>query len=172
VDGLPSFSEYVDARWSRLVRTVIMLGAERHAAEDVVQSALARCCFRWSKIVAGGEPDAYVYRALVNELNSTRRRFWRREVPTDHLPVSDSRVRADDATEDVDARTLVGEALARLSAGQRQVLVLRFFADLTETQVGDLLGVPVGTVKSRASRGLSTLSADPQLIALLEGPTP
>ena len=168
----PSFDDYVAARWRHLVRCVILLGADRHAAEDVVQSALARCYFKWNKVVDKGDPDAYVYRAVVNEFTSSRRRLWRREVPTDASSAALPEIVDSDEIERLDAQTLVRDALRALPRAQQQVIALRFFADLTERQVSQILGIPVGTVKSRTARGLATLSNDSNLTALLEGRTP
>jgi DNA-directed RNA polymerase specialized sigma24 family protein len=80
------FSEYVSSRWAALVRSARLLGADPHEAEDLVQSALARCYVSWSKVRAADVPDAYVYRVLVNVYRDSRRRHWRRERPTDRLP--------------------------------------------------------------------------------------
>ena len=61
----------------------------------------------------------------------------------------------------------VRASLGRLGLEQREVLVLRYFADLTEAQIATVLGVAPGTVKSRASRALAALSADTSLSDLV-----
>ncbi len=65
-----------------------------------------------------------------------------------------------------DVADLVQRALAGLSVANRQVVVLRFFADLTEQQTADALGIPTGTVKSRLSRAFAQLAEDAHLIEL------
>jgi RNA polymerase sigma factor (sigma-70 family) len=65
----------------------------------------------------------------------------------------------DDATSAVDARLALRTALARLGRRQRAVLVLRYFEDLTEPQVAEVLGCSVGTVKSQTSKALARLRA-------------
>jgi RNA polymerase sigma factor (sigma-70 family) len=61
----------------------------------------------------------------------------------------------------------VRASLDRLTAEQRQVLVLRYFADLSEAQIARVLGIAPGTVKSRASRAIAVLAEDPSLTALV-----
>jgi DNA-directed RNA polymerase specialized sigma24 family protein len=84
---------------------------------------------------------------------SWRRRGAARERPTDRFV--DCQV-AGPATEVLD-RVVLRQALRSLSPGERAVLVLRFFEDLSEQQTADLLGCSVGTVKSQTSRGLAAL---------------
>ncbi len=160
-----SFEEYVAARWSRLVRSAVLMGADRHAAEDLVQTALAKCFASWSRVSRAQDPDAYVHRVLINTLTDSRRRRWWGETPTEVLPEA-SQV---DGTEDVLRGDALRAALLRLPLEQRQVLVLRYYADLTEAQIAAALGVAAGTVKSRAARGLAVLEADPSLGELVNG---
>lgn len=153
------FDEFVAARWPRLVRAAVLLGCGSHEAEDVTQTALTRCLVGWSKVRRADDRDAYVYRVLVNTFTDTRRRRWRGEQPTEHLP----EVVTADGTRDVIVRDAVDRALAKLSADQRTAVVLRYYANLTEVQMAAVLDVAPGTVKSRLSRALSTLAADPDL---------
>lgn len=157
------FDEYVAGRWTRLVRSVVLLGADAHAAEDVVQTVLARLHPQWAKVTRSDDVDAYVHRALINALVSSRRRRWWGERPTDVLP----EVVGDDVTAAIATRDALRAALLRLPLGQRQVVVLRFYADLTEQQAATALGVALGTVKSRTSRALATLAGDPSLHELV-----
>ena len=160
-----SFEEYVAARWSRLVRSAVLMGADRHAAEDLVQTALAKCFVAWSRVSRAQEPDAYVHRVLINTLTDSRRRRWWGETPTEVLPDGG----LPDAADEVVRGDALRTALLRLTLEQRQVLVLRYYADLTEAQIASVLGVAVGTVKSRAARGLAVLEADPSLGELVNG---
>jgi RNA polymerase sigma factor (sigma-70 family) len=95
-----------------------------------------------------------VYRVLVNALHSSRRRRWWGEVPSAEVPDTAG---VDDPAERVAVRADVRAALDTLSPQHREVLVLRFFADLSEHQTAEALGVPRGTVKSRAARALAAL---------------
>jgi RNA polymerase sigma factor (sigma-70 family) len=67
------------------------------------------------------------------------------------------------ASETVDERDAVWRALGRLPAGQRAVVVLRYFEDMTEAQVAGILGCSAGTVKSQTSRALARLRVDDTL---------
>src|SRR5262245_55196220 len=73
------------ARWTPLFRTAFLLTGDRHEAEDLLQSALARTCVRWDHIRDRGAADAYVRRAMVRQMASRWRRPGR-EVVTDRLP--------------------------------------------------------------------------------------
>ena len=155
------FGQYVAARWPRLGRAAVLLGCTPHEAEDVVQTALTRCLVKWSKVQRADDRDAYVHRIVVNTFIDQRRRRWRGEVPTAQLPDAEL---ADVATATVDAVGL-DRALAALGREQRIAVVLRYYLDLTEAQMASVLGVAPGTVKSRLSRALAALGADPNLTA-------
>lgn len=148
------FSEYVAARRTRLVRSAVLLGCPQPDAEDVVQTALLRCFRSWRRVQKADQPDAYVYRVLVNTLTDARNRRWNGELPTEALP--------DRPGEEGDATVGFGvrRALAAMRREHREVLVLRYYADLSERETADVLGIPPGTVKSRTSRALAVLAAD------------
>lgn len=150
------FEEYVAARWMRLVRSAVLLGIDRHAAEDVVQGALAKCYEHWVRIERSDDIDAYVHRVLINTLISSRRRRWWNEVPAEILPD----IAIADTSGASDERDALQRALNRLPLAQRQVLVLRFYSDLTEQQTARVLGIALGTVKSRTARAISILESD------------
>jgi RNA polymerase sigma-70 factor (sigma-E family) len=160
VDGDDDFTAYVAARRTRLVRTTVLLGCPEPDAEDVVQTALARCLRAWRRVVRADNRDAYVNRVLVNVLHDARARRWNGELPSERLPESAA------ATTDLAAGLVVRRALGALDPQQREVLVLRYFADLSERQTAEALGIPAGTVKSRTSRALAALSAQDDIAAL------
>lgn len=147
------FSTYVAQRRTRLVRTAVLLGCPRADAEDVVQAALLKCYRSWRKVSRADHPDAYVHRVLVNTLADARRRRWNGELPTEALP---DKAAAHDET--WASGIAVRHALARMRPEQREVLVLRFWADLSERDTAAALGVAPGTVKSRISRALAALA--------------
>lgn len=118
-----------------------------------------RCLVHWSKVQRADDPDAYVYRVLLNTLASARRRRWSAEYPTAELPERPG----DDATAAVDSRDAVRRLLAPLNRDQRTVVVLRYFADFSERQLAEVLRVPIGTIKSRTSRALKLLADNPAL---------
>lgn len=96
-----------------------------------------------------------MYRVLVNCLAKSRKRRWWGELPTAAVPDRSGSV---DDSDVVSMRMTVRSALARLGEQRRAVVVLRFYADFSEMQVAHILGIPVGTVKSRTSRGLDELA--------------
>jgi RNA polymerase sigma-70 factor (sigma-E family) len=147
------FDAYMAARWPTLVRSLVLLGCSPHEAEDIVQTGLVRCLTSWDRVRRADDPDAYVYRTVLNCWAKSRRRRWWGEQPTEQLPDAIS----DDPADTALLRRTVVAALGRLSPDHRTVLVLRFVADLTEVQVAATLGVPVGTVKSRVARALSNI---------------
>ena len=151
------FTEYVAARRTRLVRAAVLLGCPRSDAEDVVQTALLKCFRSWRRVQTADNPDAYVYRALVNTLTSARSRRWNAELPADRLPEPDPE------TTDPTTGLAVRRALAAMSREHREVLVLRYYADLSEREIARALGIPPGTVKSRAARALAALAGDNDL---------
>lgn len=149
-----SFAAFVEARAPRLLRTAWLLTGDAVAAEDLLQSALARTWPHWPALAAGGEAEAYVRRAMVNTQISWWRRRWRGEVPTAEPP---ERPSTSDAYAAVDDRAALGAALRTLPPRQRAVVVLRYYEDLSEAQVAATLGCSVGTVKSQNAKALARL---------------
>ncbi|MEV4566818.1 SigE family RNA polymerase sigma factor [Nonomuraea sp. NPDC049419] len=150
------YDAFVEASWHRLLRTAYLLARDWGAAEDLVQTALLKAWQAWPRL--GDEREAYVRKIMVNLHVSWWRRRWRRaemtsESPPDQAQTADHMGQADD-------RELVWQALGRLPARQRAVIVLRFFEDLSEAQTAETLGCSVGTVKSQASRALAKLRVD------------
>ena len=145
------FRSFVAARSPSLLWFAHLLTGDRHAAEDIVQTALAKTAAGWSRVRRKENPEGYVRRAIVNtHLNAMRRRPWR-EQPREHIPEDvDSRRRE----HELDDRDAMWHALAGLPPRQRAVLVLRYYEDLSESDIADVLGCSRGTVKSQAAKGL------------------
>ena len=150
------FDGFVAARSNRLMGTAVLLTQDRPLAEDLLQTALAKAWFAWSRI--DGNPEPYVRKILVNTYTSWWRRRWNGEVPTEELPEHPD-VAGGTSHERLDLR----EALRRLPKRQRAVVVLRYYEDLSELEVAGLLECSVGTVKSQASKALAKLRIDPSL---------
>jgi RNA polymerase sigma-70 factor (sigma-E family) len=150
------FEAYMSARQPSLLRTAYLLTGDQHTAEDLVQTALAKLYLSWDKVQDRGLMDGYARRILVNENNSLWRRAWkRREVSSDTLPDHQSVV----DTHDDGRSAALWEFVQSLPRKQRAVVVLRYYEDLSEAEVADILGISVGTVKSQASRALAGLRA-------------
>jgi RNA polymerase sigma-70 factor (sigma-E family) len=153
---IPSFDEFVQARSPGLLRTALLLtGQDRAEAEDLLQLALERAYRHWARICRCGQPERYVRTILANASADRWRRLRRRPERPLHDAGADPEV-ADRARE-VDDRDFLLRALAALPPRQRAALVLRYFDDMNEAEIADLLGCSVGTVKSQISRGLARL---------------
>ncbi|MEO7631348.1 MAG: SigE family RNA polymerase sigma factor [Mycobacteriales bacterium] len=149
-----AFRDYVAARSAALLRTAYLITGNRADAEDLLQTALAKTYLAWPRIRERDNIDAYVRRVLVN----THTSIWRRHkhltvTPVEHLPEHPGR----DATADSDVHDALWAALAALPTKMRAAVVLRYYEDLPEAEVADVLGVSVGTVKSQTSRALVKL---------------
>ncbi|WP_121256847.1 SigE family RNA polymerase sigma factor [Nocardioides ferulae] len=148
------FTDYLQARQPALLRTAYLLTGDRHEAEDLLQTSLAKLYLSWDKVRDRGALDGYARRILVNEHNSLWRRAWKRkEHATDEVPEPQPVLDAYDEGESGALWALV-QTLPRKA---RAVVVLRYYEQLTEAETADLLGVSVGTVKSQTSRALAAL---------------
>lgn len=168
MDDDGDFSAYATARWGSLVRSGIVLGCTYDEAQDLAQTTLLRCYTAWHKVRRADNSDAYVYRILLNCHRDSRRRRWWGERPTRVLPDHST----PDGMSGVETADAIRRALGDLSPVQREVVVLRYYAHLTERQTADLLGIAPGTVKSRHSRALAQLAGNPHLADMTEGPRP
>ena len=154
VDRDTDFTAYLEARQARLLRTAYLLTGDQHQAEDLLQTSLAKLYLAWDRVRDRDSVDAYVRRIMVNENNSLWRRGWRRrEVATDSLPDT---VGASDAY-DEGLGAEVWAVVQTLPRRARAVVVLRYYEQLSEAEIADLLGISVGTVKSQTSRALAAL---------------
>jgi RNA polymerase sigma-70 factor (sigma-E family) len=146
------FSEYVRARRPKLVATAYLLCGDRHAAEDLVQTSLAKLYVAWPRVRRSRSEDAYARRILVNASIDAHRRPWRRERSTAELPDRQVPPSFDPADRDELVR-----ALATLAPGQRRVIVLRYWLGLTVEEAAADLRVTAGTVKSQTAKALRHL---------------
>ncbi len=135
------------------MRLAYVLCGDAAEAEDLVADAYARA---WPRLARGkvDDPLAYLRRSVVNATKSWKRhRFVVRREELRHRVAPDEM----DATATVDDRDELVAALGTLPLAQRQVVALRYLEDLSEQDTARALGVPVGTVKSRATRALEAL---------------
>lgn len=162
-----TFEEFVAARGGALGRTAYLLTGDRQLAEDLVQTALGKAYASWSRVQRADQPDAYVRRIMLNAYLAWWRRPRVREHLVDELPV----VPSSDATASYAQADQVREAIRTLPRRQRAVVVLRFYDDLPEAQIGELLGCAASTVRSQLSRALATLRTSAALadVAALSG---
>ncbi|WP_101258423.1 SigE family RNA polymerase sigma factor [Streptomyces barkulensis] len=159
------YRQYVADRWPRMLRTAYLLTGNHHDAEDLAQVALAKAYTGWERVQRAADPDAYVWRIMINANADRLRRLKVREWLTDRFPERQSADRADRIVD----RSLLMEALGRLPARQRAVVVLRFLEDRSESEVAAVLGTGVGTVRSHTARALARLRRDGAVLGLGPG---
>ncbi|MFJ9550253.1 RNA polymerase sigma factor [Streptomyces erythrochromogenes] len=154
--GPPTVTELYHAHRLGMVRLAVLLVDDLATAEDVVQDAFTALYRRHGEQIT--EVDnalGYLRTSVVNTARSVlrRRRTARAWTPPPavDLPSAEDHVVLDEAHREVLA------ALARLTPRRRQVLVLRYWADLSEAEIATTLGISRGAVKSNASRGLDAL---------------
>jgi RNA polymerase sigma-70 factor (sigma-E family) len=140
------FERFVTDRSGSLLQTAYLMAGNLAEAEDLVQETLLRVARHWPKVRAMEYPAAYARRVLVNvALDGAERRA---------PPAGEQR-----DLYGVDAQQELLGALGALTARQRAIILLRYWEDLPEADVAEILGCSVGTVKSTASRGLARLRA-------------
>jgi RNA polymerase sigma-70 factor (sigma-E family) len=148
------FARFVREQTAALLRSAYLLTGSSASAEDLVQETLLRLYPKWQRVMSADVPIAYVRRSLVNAYLNQRRKPSSREIAVDELP---ERADGRDIGLDITNRDLVWRMLAGLSGRQRAALVMRFFHDLDDQEIAEVLQCRVGTVRSLVSRGLVAL---------------
>ena len=145
-----AFTAFMAVATPSLLRTAWLLTGSHDAAHDLVQGALVKTYAAWHRVQ---DRDAlpYARRILINHRTDT----WRRTRGEHPMAEPPERPHHDGTV--ADDRDHVVRLLATLPDQQRKVVVLRYYNDLSEQAVADLLGISVGSVKSAASRGLAAL---------------
>jgi RNA polymerase sigma-70 factor (sigma-E family) len=150
----PDFDEWVAQRGAALLRFAYLLTRDHARAEEAVQDALIAAYSRWTRICRGQDPEAYVRRSIVNADISRWRRFLRRETPTpDPAPESVGKDLADAQAE----HDAVWALCATLPTKQRAAVVLRYYEDLPDAEIAEILDCSPATVRSQIHRALATL---------------
>jgi RNA polymerase sigma-70 factor (sigma-E family) len=151
-----AFDAFVAEGSARLLRSAVLLCGDRGVAEDLLQATLVRVAEHWR--AAREAPAAYAHRVLVNLLHDRRRGLGRRPV---EQPLTDTHVASGplgrDHAEFLGERDALIRALRTLPSRQREVLVLRFYADLSVEETAAAIGVSAGAVKTHTSRALAHL---------------
>ena len=151
------FDEFVASRGPALSRLAWLLTHDRHAAEDLAQSAFVDLYRHWGRVAASDAPEAYARRVLLNRYLTDQRRRSTHERPRDHETLEALAVAVPDPSEEVDTRDELRRLVAALPPRSRAVLVLRYYEDRPDEQIADLLGVGTSTVRATASRAIDTL---------------
>lgn len=146
------------AHYAALLRLATALHGDGSVAEDAVQDAYARLYSRWRSMRDPDKALAYLRACIAN---SARSRFRRLRVARQHTPPHVPH--AASAEESVllrDEHVVVVRALRALPARQQEVLVLRYFGEMSETAIAAALGVSAGSVKKHAARGIAALGRE------------
>lgn len=150
-----SFVEFVRSRRPALVAAAAVILGDREEAEDRVQDALVKVAARWHQL-EHESPEAYARRILFRDSVSWWRKVARRR-RIDGTRAADSPAGPYDIAARTADKLLVADLLQNLSARQRAVLYLRYFEDLEERVIADMLGISQGSVKRHAHLGLNRL---------------
>ena len=151
----PTFEEYASSAWPSLYRYAYLLVGNHADAEDLAQQTLIKAYAAWSRVEVADSPTAYLRRVLTNTYLSQRRPQKRRlEVLTDAPP--DPGGLSGAGPED---RMVLWPHVRSLPPRQRAVVVLRYYEQLSEQEIAEVLGCSRGTVKSSAHHALKTLRA-------------
>lgn len=148
------FTEFAHGSRLRLWRLACLLVLDQHEAEDLVQDAFERTYRAWRRIRQQDNAESYARRILVR-LAIDRGRQRKTQLAA-HMGVQET-APAVDAMAQVDDWHELAPAIRALAPGQRQCLVLRFYADLPVSEIADLLGCSEGTVKSQTHDALANL---------------
>jgi RNA polymerase sigma-70 factor (sigma-E family) len=146
------FTAFVVARSPELIRLAYVLSGDQHAAEDLLQGALAKAAAHWGRIRSS--PEGYVRQVMYRaQVDGWRRRARRPETAMAQVPEPP----AEEPAVGPAARLALQDALRALPPGKRAVLVLRYLEDLPESQVAEILGCSVGTVRSQTHKAIAQL---------------
>lgn len=148
------FEEYLAQQGQSLLRFAYVLTGDFHEAEDLMQKTLMAVYQNWRKVDEAQNRNAYVRRVMVNSHLGWRRRRSSTERPAADTPDVAS---ASDLAEDVAARDRTRRMLAVLAPRARTVLVLRYYSDLDDASIAEVMGISQSAVRATASRALATL---------------
>jgi RNA polymerase sigma-70 factor (sigma-E family) len=148
-------SALFDAQWPGMVRLALLMVGDRPSAEDVAAEAFTELYRRWDTLRDKGSALRYLRSAILNRSRSLIRR---RQVAYRHTPPHEPPIwSAENEVVLSEDRREVLRALTKLSRRRREVLVLRFYLELTDAEIAATLGVREGTVRSQAARGIAAL---------------
>jgi len=142
------------------IRLAYLLTGDRAAAEDLVQEAFVRFVSRFRFLRYPNDFEPYLRRTIVN---LSKNHFRRRAVERAYLEHEGRRAEEVSTDPDVATSDALRSALLRLPLRQRTALVLRYYEDLPDATIAELLGCRPATVRSLVARGLETLRTTPEV---------
>jgi RNA polymerase sigma-70 factor (sigma-E family) len=148
------FTRFAESQAGSLARLAYTLTGNYEAARDLTQDALVAVFRSWERVASADSPVAYARRVLINRRLADLRRPKVDELLT---PEPDTRRAAGSDEGRYDDREAVWQALSNITVRQRTVLVLRYYEDLDDSEIAELLGCRQSTVRSLAARGLAAL---------------
>ena len=163
-----AWDAFVDAYWQRLFGYALRATGNAQLAQDLVQETLLRVVQRLGKYDDQGKFEAWLFRILVNLVRDHGRSIARRPTQSTVIESDGERIEITDDLaargpapheplhhrEEVDAMQI---ALRKLPEGDRQIIMLRHFADMPFKDIAKTLNCPIGTVLARAHRALAKL---------------
>jgi RNA polymerase sigma-70 factor (sigma-E family) len=149
------FREFFDAEFRPLKRLAYLLTGDWTEAEDLAQEAMVRTYRAWHRIRMRAQPAAYARTVLVNKHRSMLRRA---KVEAKHFL---ARMPDPPPPEGLETdQVVVWQALQKLPAKEREILALRYYEDMPQQEIADIMTIPLGTVKSITHRALKHLRAE------------
>ena len=164
----PALVELCRAHQDRLVGLLTLHTGSREAAEDLAQDTIERACAHWEQLASHPAPDRWLFRVALNLATSRWRRLgrWtriegrlRREEAAEVAALASTRPPGEDPALAVHLR----RELAALPVRERDVLLCRYYLDLSVADTADVVGCPPNTVKSLTRTGLERLRASDRL---------
>ena len=148
------FEAFFERTFAPLTGALWLYCGDRVVAEEFAQEALVRVARDWESVAVMRSPAGWTYRVAFNLANSyyRRKRIERRAVDRHN-----ARPERTAGVEPVAEALVVRQAVGRLPARQREAIVLVYFADLSVSDVADVMSVPANTVKSWLARGRTSL---------------
>ena len=151
----PTFEEYAGSAWPSLYRYAYLLAGNHADAEDIAQQTLVKACRSWSRVERSDSPAAYLRQILTNTYLSQRRPKARHlELLTDAPPETENL-----KVTGPEHWMALWPHVKSLPPRQRAVIVLRYYEDLSEQEIADVLDCSRGNVKSTAHNALKSLRA-------------
>lgn len=148
------FEDYVAQHGPSLLRFAYVLTGDPHLAEDLTQTTLTDAYRHWRRVDGAQNREAYVRRIMVNRNLAWHRRRSSTEVPSEHAPNLGV---TGDVADDVASRDRTRRLLAGLAPRARTVLLLRYYADLDDAAIAEVMEISQSAVRATASRALATL---------------